>query len=567
MIAALLQPPGLVWLLLPLLASAWFCWQWRQSHGQLQALARTNAALAKDKCRAEEASQRKSHFLGQIGHEIRTPLNALIGLLELVLQRSEAHSRNYASLQLALGAARDLRELLGDLLDISRIESAQLQLNPAWADLRDSVDAVMGVFQVLARQKHLQLSLEFEAPSPEPQVLIDALRFKQVLGNLLSNAIKFTHEGEVQVRLQLRPTARTGYFDLQLQVLDSGIGIPEEERQRLLLPFAQIDPSRQSPRDSTGLGLPISHQLCLQMGGSLSLHGREGPGSEVRVQLTLAGRAAPAPSPGETLAASTGAPLDILLADDHHASLTLLQDQLEYLGHRVTCAEDGMQAYQLWLEGDFDLLILDCNMPSMDGYQLARAIRRSERQQRRPAVTLLGCSASDDPQTRQRGLQAGMQDCLCKPLGLELLGRRLAAVTPLPRVDSFSMHTLRTLTRGEPLFARRMLDELLRCAGADRRQLGLIAADDPRALEALAHKIKGSALMVGAEPLQAACEALEQACLDPANTPTDSAIRALDLALVRFAQSLHHHLDAAAQAPGAPVQGRTPNVPDLQDRP
>lgn len=553
-----LQPFAVVaWLVLSL--GAGLCLlrlyqQRRQRRHQLQVLEQSVVSLSARLQQAEQANRLKGQFLGHLGHEIRTPLHAFTGLLELVLRRTEAHSPNHASLKLALGAATDLRELLGDLLDMSRIESGQLRLNPSWTHLRGSIDAVLGVFQALARQKHLQLSLEYNAPTPEPQVQVDALRFKQVLTNLLSNALKFTQQGRIHVRLQLPPAAHAGHFDLQLQVLDSGIGIPPHERQRLLQPFAQVDPSSQSPRDSTGLGLPISHQLCLQMGGSLSLHGRRGPGCEARVRLTLPGREAIVADHVKTIPAATQLPLVVLLADDHPASLSLLQGQLEHLGHRVTCAWDGAQAYQLWREGDFDLLIVDCNMPSMDGYQLAKAIRQSEAFEQQPAVTLIGCSASHDPQALQRGLDAGMHDCLCKPLGLDLLDLHLATLKPLPRADSFSIAALRTLTRGEPLFARRMLENLLQCCHADRHQLRMIAPGDVAALVALAHKIKGSALMVRASGLLTTCDALEQACQAPAEAAAlDTAISNLDLALVRFSQSLHHHLERATQPlPAAP---------------
>ncbi|PYC08258.1 hybrid sensor histidine kinase/response regulator [Pseudomonas protegens] len=552
MIEALLSPSGVITLLVLLLAS-WLnqARLYRQRHSLRQQSGRLEqsvAALETGKRQAEEANRCKIQFLGCMSHEIRTPLNAFIGLLELILQRTRDHPQNHASLELALGAARDLRELLGDLLDISRLESGHLQLNPTWSSLRGSVDGVMGVFQALARQKNLDLSLEFKAPEPEPLVLIDTLRFKQVLANLLSNAIKFTHQGAVLVRLQLQPTMHEGHYKLLLQVLDTGIGIPREERQRLLQPFAQVDPHSQSPRDSTGLGLPISQQLCQQMGGKLSLHGRRGPGSEVRVELPLAGRegaarASPAPVPQ-----ANRLPLDILLADDHHASLTLLQEQLEYLGHRVTCVGDGVQAYEQWQEGDFDLLIVDCNMPLMNGYQLAETIRRHEALQQRPPVTLLGCSASDDTQTIQRCMNAGMHDCLLKPLDLNLLSQTLETLKALPRADSFSISTLRTLTRNQPLLALRMLKTLLQCCREDRLALGLIPAGDSQALAALAHKIKGSAKMLGATSLLACCEALERVCQDNAGIEACSAAsNALDRALLRFTQSLLQHLDQHRQ--------------------
>ncbi|MGE8412494.1 MAG: response regulator [Pseudomonas sp.] len=550
MIESLLQQPA-PWTLLLVagLGLAWLSCRLRRSRTSLQEALRTAQALEADKHQAQETSREKSRFLGNIGHEIRTPLNALVGLLELVLRRTQPLDPNRSSMELALGAARDLRELLADLLDVTRIESGQMSLNPDWIRLRDCVDPVLGIFQVLARRNHLDLHLEFNVPQPEPQVLIDALRFKQVLSNLLSNAIKFTHQGEVRVRLNLMPDTQPDQFKLRLQVLDTGPGIAEEQRQRVLLqPFAQSATNGQSPRDSTGLGLPISHHLCQKMGGSLSLHGRSGSGTEARVRLSLAGRVAPVPVAEEPAHQIASPPLDILLADDHPASLVLLHGQLEYLGHRVTCAEDGMQAYRLWQAGDFDLLIVDCNMPGMNGCQLAEAIRRDEARTQRPPMTVIGYSASHDRETVQHCLDAGMHDCLFKPLGINLLGRKLAMLDPLPRADCFNMAALRTLTRGETSFALRMLRELLQCCHDDRRMLGLIAVGNQAELRTLAHKVKGSALMVGADTLYRRCEALEQACQDNSGIDTlNATVRDLDLALVHFTQSLHRHIEHQRQ--------------------
>ncbi len=550
MIELVLQRP-IPWglLLVAGLSLVWLYRQLRRSQRSLQAALQAAADLEAGKQQAETASREKSRFLGNIGHEIRTPLNALVGLLELVLRRSQPLDPNRSSLELALGAARDLRELLADLLDATRIESGQMSLNPDWVHLRDCVDPVMEMFQVLARRKHLGLYLEFNAPEPEPQVLIDALRFRQVLSNLLSNAIKFTHQGEVRVRLHLQADTRPDQFRLCLRVLDTGLGIAEEQRQRVLLqPFAQSTTAGQSARDSTGLGLPISHHLCQQMGGSLTLHGRSGPGTEARVGLTLAGRETPAPTIEEPARQTASPPLDILLADDHPASLVLLQGQLEYLGHRVTCAEDGAQAYRLWQAGDFDLLIVDCNMPGMNGYQLTTAIRRDEARTQRPAINVIGYSASHEQETVRQCLEAGMDDCLFKPLGINLLGRKLAMIAPLPRAACFNMTALQALTRGETSFALRMLRELLQCCHDDRRMLGQIAVGNQDELRALAHKVKGSALMAGANALYRCCEALEQACQDDSGIDTlDTRVRDLDLALVRFSQTLHQHIESLRQ--------------------
>ncbi|HBX55025.1 MAG TPA: hybrid sensor histidine kinase/response regulator, partial [Pseudomonas sp.] len=298
-------------------------------------------------------------------HEIRTPMNAVIGMLELALKRADQGQLDRQAIEVAYASAKDLLELIGDILDIVRIESGRLALAPERANLRELVESVARVFDGLARQKSLSLLLDIDA-SASCEVLIDPLRFKQVLSNLVSNAIKFTDSGQVRVRILGQP-AGDERIAVHLSVEDSGIGIAADDQARLFQPFAQARQNGLSARNGTGLGLVICRSLCAMMGGSLHLSSTPGQGTRIDVELTLttleptALIAAPtAPATPHTLA-----PLHVLVVDDHAANRLLLCQQLAFYGHRVSEAKDGAAGLAAWRTGQGDLVISDCNMPVM----------------------------------------------------------------------------------------------------------------------------------------------------------------------------------------------------------
>jgi two-component sensor histidine kinase len=192
-----------------------------------------------------------------------------------------------SAIDVAYHSAKDLLELIGDILDIARIESGHLSLSPERVNLEEIVASVVRIFDGLARQKALELLLEFDSVNPATDVLLDPLRFKQVLSNLVSNAIKFTEQGQVRIVVRLQPGPEADQVDMMLQVEDSGIGISEEDQQRLFEPFAQADATGQSGRGGAGLGLVISRSLCEMMGGNLQLSSQPGKGTKVQMSLRL----------------------------------------------------------------------------------------------------------------------------------------------------------------------------------------------------------------------------------------------------------------------------------------
>ncbi|WP_431144859.1 transporter substrate-binding domain-containing protein [Pseudomonas alvandae] len=488
---------------------------------------------------AENANRAKSTFLATMSHEIRTPMNAVIGILELALKHADKGQVDRSAIEVAYESASGMLELIGDILDIARIESGHLSLAPERVDLRALLQSVIRVFAGLARQKNLALSLHFEPAEGNPNVHIDPLRFKQVISNLISNALKFTEQGEVKVSVKLSPTIHEETLHMQLEVSDSGIGISPADLGRLFEPFAQADNSSRMARKGAGLGLVISRHLCRMMGGDLRMDSQPGVGTQVRVSLQLTALpGAPAHPEAEPMVETAACALSVLVVDDHPANRLLMSQQLEYLGHHHHLSHDGEQGLKAWLDGDFDLVIADCNMPIMSGYELARAIRLRETEHQLPPCTILGFTANAQPEERQRCKDAGMNDCLFKPISLSALNQWMNQIKPAKRPHAFNAQCLHALTGGNPVSTRRLLAELLSSNRSDRQEL-LDAAEngDRRALAETAHKIKGVARIVQATSLVQLCEALELAC-HQAPERIEGHAQALEQAMTELEQAL-----------------------------
>lgn len=463
---------------------------------------------------AEQASQTKSTFLATMSHEIRTPMNAVIGLLELALEDSRGGRCDAQTLQTAHDSAIGLLELIGDILDISRIESGHITLQPVPTNLVELVRATVRVFEGNARAKGLHLHSEL--PAAPVWVLADPLRLKQVLSNLISNAIKFTDSGEVQASLLLPSPTDTDSLAVELSVRDTGIGISPADQARLFNTFVQADGPRA--RQGAGLGLVISRTLAELMGGTLNLQSVEGLGTKVQVSLQLPACAAPvqADQHDPVLETSSG-PLNILVVDDYPANLLLLERQLHTLGHRVTLAENGEIALARWQAARFDLVITDCSMPVMDGHELTRRIRSLEGERGLAACRILGVTANAQAEERARCLASGMDECLFKPIGLRTLKTHLphahARQQPTARrASGFNLGELRHLTQDDEQLTRNLLQQLSQSVSEDLATLRALPAEAPgETLRALAHRIKGGAKMLKVRTLVKDCEAIEQA--------------------------------------------------------
>ena len=462
---------------------------------------------------AEQASQTKSTFLATMSHEIRTPMNAVIGLLELALEDSRKGRCDAQTLQTAHDSAIGLLELIGDILDISRIESGHITLQPVPTNLVELVRATVRVFEGNARAKGLHLHAAL--PAEPVWVLADPLRLKQILSNLISNAIKFTDRGEVQASLLIPPIGGGSSQSIDLSVRDTGIGISPVDQARLFNTFVQADGPRA--RQGAGLGLVISRTFAELMGGNLSLQSVEGVGTKVQVSLQLPACPAPQPVEQHTPAAeSSSGPLNILVIDDYPANLLLLERQLHTLGHHVTLAENGQVALERWQAGHFDLVITDCSMPVMDGHELTRRIRSLEAERGLPACQILGVTANAQAEERDRCLASGMNECLFKPIGLRTLKAHLpqarSAQEPTLRSSGFSLAELRHLTQDDRQLTRHLLEQLSISVGEDLASLRALAPEaSDEAVRTLAHRIKGGAKMIRVRGVVKDCEAIENA--------------------------------------------------------
>jgi len=501
--------------------------------------------------RADEANRAKSTFLATMSHEIRTPMNAIIGMLELTLKRIDHQHPDRPAIDVAYHSARDLLELIGDILDIARIESGHLSLNPERVNPEEIVASVARIFDGLARQKGLELQLEFNPANPMIDVLLDPLRFKQVLSNLVSNAIKFTEHGQVRIIVALHLTDKPNQVQMLLLVEDTGPGISHEDQQRLFEPFAQAGNTAQSARGGAGLGLVISRSLCEMMNGSLQLSSQPCVGTRVRISLPLP--ALPRQSREQTAEPPihcATVPLNVLVVDDHAANRLLMCQQLEFLGHRFSVAADGQAGLDAWKSDKFDLVIADCNMPVMNGYELAQAIRRHEQQTQLPRCTLLGFTANAQPEEIQRCKQAGMDDCLFKPLSLAALGQWVKGIQPAAAAPAFSQQGLNVLTGGNSTLNLRLLTELLNSNRLDRQSLqALSGTRDPQAYRDIAHRIKGAARIVQATRLIDSCEALEAAGHAPFSPEKVSeCCDAVEHALLELEQALLQQIEQTPPA-------------------
>lgn len=522
-----------------LLALGWIAWQRRQIRQRQQLLRQLQDA----KDVADDANRAKTTFLATMSHEIRTPMNALIGMLELALMRADEGVIDRSAIEVASSAGQQLLALIGDILDIARIESGHLSLTPERANLQGLVESVCRVFEGLARQKALAWRIDLDEHS-DCDVLIDPTRFKQVLSNLLSNAIKFTHEGEVSLTLRVA-AVMSGHLAVSVQIEDTGIGISTVDRQRLFSPFIQADNGRQSARSGSGLGLVISRTLCEMMGGRLQLDSVLGQGTQVDINLELiALPSLPSIEAVESGLQAPTRPLTILVVDDHPPNRLLLSRQLSHLGHHVLEAGEGARALKLWRKHEFDLVVTDCNMPRLSGYELAGAIRDEECAKGLPPTLILGCTANAQPEEKARCLEAGMDDCLFKPILLADLNTWLASrflnQTPEPVAEPLTpemdLSGLEQYVGADRTLIDRLVRELTVTNRVDRDDLLQAHANgNHRVLRDLAHRIKGGARMVRAVRLIEHCEQLERvidvgdsALLDDAVDQLQRAMSSLD---------------------------------------
>ena len=542
---------------------------------------------------AETANVAKSRFLTNMSHELRTPMNAILGMIDVALQRATDPAVQDC-LQTARGSADLLLALLNDLLDSAKIESGKLELESAPFSLRRMLEQITRVLSVRASENGLGFSCRMPEGTPE-LVFGDRTRLQQILFNLAGNAIKFTDRGEVTIGVEQFQIAdsetKTSNFQLEacnlrFSVRDTGIGIPLSVQEQLFQPFVQADASMSRRFGGTGLGLSICKSLVELMGGRIWVESEVDKGSTFcfTLRLPLAREPTAAVETPVTVATKAGAQLHILLVEDNPANQKVATYILQDRGHLVEIAGDGREAVRLTGQEHYDVVLMDIQMPEMGGLEATMAIRKREAERgkgegshpaKRPAarVPIIAMTAHASKADCNRCLAAGMDGYLSKPAKreelvatVEQLGRKahcdlqpangtspIEARESRPEAESaisdpppFDLDEARSRFGGEPTIFREMVAFFFSDGLKLLREIQVAAGtDDATVIEKQAHRLKGTVLYLCAEPAIDAVARVEALARSGDLTQAAGAIRAMEREIARLAEALRPYGPAA----------------------
>jgi signal transduction histidine kinase/CheY-like chemotaxis protein/HPt (histidine-containing phosphotransfer) domain-containing protein len=486
----------------------------------------TMAELERQRYLAEDAARAKSNFLAAMSHEIRTPMNGVVGLTrQLLTTHLSPEQRRYAQLIRSSGEA--LMSILNDILDFSKIEAGKLELAPVDFLLTEPIEDCAALMRSNAESKGLALFVEADEKARLP-VHGDSGRLRQVILNLLSNAVKFTEQGSVTLRIRIREVHVDG-VSFTVEVEDTGIGIPDEVRDRLFESFSQVNATITRRYGGTGLGLAISRRLVDMMHGTIEVEAGRLCGSRFAISLRL-------PRAKGKVAANVSEPFDfaqsnlrgiaVLVAEDNPVNQVLARALLEKAGSRVELVEDGDAAARLAQAKRFDLILMDCQMPVMDGYQSTRMIRQAEKLTGR-RVPIVGLSANAFPENREQCLAAGMDGFVAKPfdpdkllslcdaLVLKRLGdaERAGSATPTAEVPVGISRLLERL--GPEVLRDLSLAYLSSAPPVFAELMTAVQAKDGEAVRRLAHWLRGGLCRLAAPALFEALMEVDEHCAKP----------------------------------------------------
>jgi len=482
---------------------------------------------------AQKASQLKSEFLANVSHEIRTPLNGIIGNAELLKDRTDLDATSRSFAETIHGSSDTLLRIINDILDFSKIEAGKLDLVIRNFNTRQLIDSATKLFAAKAHQKGLVLRYSVDGRVPD-LLQGDADRIAQVLFNLIGNAVKFTKQGSVELNVTVESGFGGFHPQIRFAVQDTGIGLSDQALDRLFIPFTQGDSTVASKYGGTGLGLSIAKRIVELMNGYLEVESREGHGSLFSFVIPLfdpapvtkaEGRQRPAfaephvqiaknptPAPPPLVPSNTvpGARGRVLVAEDNEVNQVLAKTLLELMGCSVHVVGNGRQVLEALTKESFDLIFLDCQMPEMDGYEAARALRGSSTTNSQP-VPIVAMTAHAMAGDREKCLAAGMDDYLAKPLRKADLAAMLNRWLPMEETSLVDTAVLGKLAEQTD---RKLVHKLI-CIYLENlpsyvtRIERAIESGDSKAVRTSAHALKSSSAGLGAKGLSELCNRME----------------------------------------------------------